>query len=136
MNRLLWVGLATLLAALIVALLPGADTLDQSKDGGVTLPEFRVEIELGADGMSPYRVQVPRDHEVHLVVRAGPEAPEGLLTVMGYEDQVRPLVIGPGQAREMVFESLRPGDDFALSLDGDLLGRLQVTGSHMAEGHQ
>jgi hypothetical protein len=36
----------------------------------------------------------------------------------------------------MVFKSLRPGDDFALSLAGDLLGRVHVTGSHMAEGHQ
>jgi hypothetical protein len=73
---------------------------------------------------------------VHLIVRASPRAKEGSLVLLGYEDSAKPLYLGPGQAGEIVFASTRPGDDFGVALEGHVIGRLEVTGSHLEEGHQ
>jgi hypothetical protein len=59
-----------------------------------------------------------------------------MLSLLGYEDRVPAIGIGPGQGREIRFVSDRPGDDFAFSLGGNVLGRLQVTGGHLPEGHR
>jgi hypothetical protein len=84
----------------------------------------------------PYRLRVPKDHEVHLLVQGGPQAPEGMLVLLGYQDVVPAVDMGPGQGREIVFASTRPGDDFALALGGVPIGRLEVTGDHLPEGHR
>jgi hypothetical protein len=59
-----------------------------------------------------------------------------MLALLGYEDMAPAVDMGPGQGREFVFTSVRPGDDFALSLGGEIIGRLEVTGGHLPEGHQ
>ncbi|MDX9978457.1 MAG: hypothetical protein RBU25_00285 [Lentisphaeria bacterium] len=99
-------------------------------------PVHRAEIELTANGMVPPKLRVPKDHELHLLVRAAPDAPEGVLTVSGYTDLAAGVGIGPGLAREIIFVCRRPGDDFAFVLGGRTVGRLEVTGSHLEEGHQ
>jgi len=137
MKRLMWVGLGTLAGALALALTTRTDSVVRDLESGPPpLPRFHSEVELVMDGMRPHRIRVPKDHEVRLVVRAAPDAGDGILTINGYEDQVEPLAIGPGQAREIVFQSTWPGDDFAISFNGEILGRLQVTGSHLEEGRQ
>lgn len=137
MKRLMWVALGTLAGALALVLTTTTDPGDRSGEPQTApLPRFQSEVELASDGLHPFRVRVPKDHEIRLVVRAAPEADEGLLTVTGYEDQVEPVPIGPGESREIVFTSNWPGDDFAISLNGEIQGRLQVTGSHLEEGHQ
>lgn len=138
MRRLLWVALATIGAGVLLALLLRSQaSIPASEEAAPEpLPRFDVQAELGASGLDPYRIQVPKDHEVHLLVRGGTDAPEGLLTILGYEDMAPGVDMGPGQGREIVFESTRPGDDFAISLGGTILGRLEVTGGHLEEGHQ
>jgi len=136
MKQLGLLALATMAAAvLVVGLLR---TRDAPPEGTETAPPpvFRAEVELTGEGMDPYRLQVPKDHEVHLLVHAAPDAPEGMLLILGYEGRVEPVGIGPGQGREIVFMADRPGDDFAFSLGGRVLGRLQVTGEHLPEGHR
>jgi hypothetical protein len=59
-----------------------------------------------------------------------------MLSLRGYEDRVPAVETGPGLAREMVFDSVRPGDDFAFQIGERILGRLDVTGRHLEEGHQ
>jgi hypothetical protein len=44
--------------------------------------------------------------------------------------------MGPGEGREIVFASTRPGDDFGVAVNGKVIGRLEVTGGHLEEGHQ
>jgi hypothetical protein len=59
-----------------------------------------------------------------------------VLTVSGYTDVAAGVGIGPGLSREIVFVCGRPGDDFAFVLGGRTVGRLEVTGSHLEEGHE
>lgn len=135
MRRLIWVASLTGATALILSILPGGDSESEST-GATPHPVFKTEIELGSEGILPYRVQVPKDHEIHLLVRGASDAVEGVFSITGYEDQVSPVLVGPGLSREIVFTSRRPGDDFAFMLNGEMLGRLEVTGSHLEEGHQ
>ncbi len=137
MKRLGLVALAALAAA--VALGVVADRLDHGEQATAPPPPppvHRAEIELTAAGMVPPKLRVPKDHELHLLVRAAPDAPEGVLTVSGYTDLVDGVGLGPGLSRELVFLCNRPGDDFAFVLGGRAVGRLEVTGSHLEEGHE
>jgi len=137
MKRMLLVGVGTVAAALLLGQFLSREPAVEAGDaGGTELAAFALDVELTADGMEPYRVRIPKDHKVTLRVHAGPEAPEGMLSVSGYEDACPAQGIGPGLSRELVFESRRPGDDFAFTLGGDVVGRLEVTGSHLEEGHQ
>lgn len=137
MKRLWLLAFGVLAAALLLA------ALDRLATGGPepsadpeSLPLHRAEVEIGSDGMRPHRLRVPKDHRVRLIVRGGPEAPEGILRLAGYGDRAPTVDMGPGLSREMVFESRLPGDDFAFELGGRFLGRLEVTGSHLEEGHR
>ena len=131
----------TALAAVVAALLLGV-LLERFKNPQATVmveappPIHRATVDLTAAGLVPPKVRVPKDAEVHLLVSAAPDAPEGLLVITGYEDLADPLGIGPGLARDLVFVSRRPGDDFAFVLGGQVIGRLEVTGSHLEEGHE
>ncbi len=137
MKRLLTVAAVTLLAALALALLASRRPLGNSQEAAAAPPPVhQATAELTAQGLQPPKVRVPKDHEIHLLISAAPEAPEGLLTVVGYEDRIEAMGMGPGLAREIVFLSDRPGDDFAFRLGGEIVGRLEVTGSHLVEGHE
>ncbi len=136
MKRLIAVAVSTLAAAIVLAMVSLRAPAPVGEEPARTWTVSEVQIELGADGVEPYRVQVPKDHEVHLIVHAGPGAPEGVLRITGYEDQVAGVEIGPGVSRELVLRTSRPGDDFAFVVGGDVVGRLFVTGSHLEEGHQ
>ncbi|MGD9547490.1 MAG: hypothetical protein AB7V45_08055 [Candidatus Krumholzibacteriia bacterium] len=137
MKGLGMVALAALVGALGLALL--GDRLGQGnlqEAPPLAAPVHEAAIELTADGMVPPKLRVPKDHELHLLVRAAPDAPEGILTIGGYPDPSVAVDIGPGSSREMVFLCDRPGDDFAFLLGGRVVGRLEVTGSHLEDGHQ
>lgn len=137
MKRLALVGVAVLAAAFALALL--ADRAGRREETAAPPPPppvHRAEIELTAAGMVPPKLRVPKDHELRLVVRAAPDAPEGVLTVSGYTELVDGVGIGPGLSRELAFVCTRPGDDFAFVLGGRTVGRLEVTGSHLEEGHE
>ncbi|MCB1183926.1 hypothetical protein KDM41_10865 [bacterium] len=137
MKRLALAAVAILAATVALALV--GDRLSRHEEEASPLaprPVHRAEIELTAAGMVPPKLRVPKDHELHLLVRAAPDAPEGVLTVSGYTDVTTGVGIGPGLAREIVFVCERPGDDFAFILGGRTVGRLEITGSHLQEGHE
>ena len=138
MKRWLWVGLGALVLGVLTAQVMRWQASRPQDEAAVasSLPRVDVEAELTPDGLVPYRIQVPKDREVHLVVRAAPKAKEGSLVLLGYEDILKPVYLGPGEGRELVFASTRPGDDFAVAMEGTVIGRLEVTGSHLEEGHQ
>ena len=137
MKRLALAAVAILAATVALALV--GDRLSRHEEAALPLAPrhvHRAEIELTAAGMVPPKLRVPKDHELHLLVRAAPDAPEGVLTVSGYTDVTTGVGIGPGLAREIVFVCERPGDDFAFILGGRTVGRLEITGSHLQEGHE
>ncbi|MFN2370795.1 MAG: hypothetical protein ABR506_06520 [Candidatus Krumholzibacteriia bacterium] len=136
MKRLALVGVAVLAAAVALALLADRTGRHHENAAPPPPPVHRAEIELTAAGMVPPKLRVPKDHELRLLVRAAPDAPEGVLTVSGYTELVDGVGIGPGLAREVAFLCNRPGDDFAFVLGGRTVGRLEVTGSHLEEGHE
>jgi hypothetical protein len=137
MKRLLVVAGATFLAAVVLSvLLRGQASRAESVAEASSFPRFDTVAELTAAGLVPYRVQVPKDHEVHLLLRGAPDAREGMVTLTGYADRTGTVDIGPGISREIVFTSSRPGDDFGFTLGSDIVGRLEVTGGHLEEGHQ
>ena len=138
MKRWLWILLGALvLGGLTSGLMRWqASRPEATPAGAAVLPRADVEADLTPEGLGPYRIQVPKDSDVHLIVHASPRAKEGSLVLLGYEDSAKPLFLGPGQAGEIVFASTRPGDDFAFTLEGNVVGRLEVTGSHLEEGHQ
>lgn len=137
MKRLVLIAAVTVGAALVLGvLLKRAPTDTAAVRTAAPAPPHRVEAELTAQGMQPAKVRVPKDHEVHLIISASADAREGLLAVVGYEDRIESVDIGPGLARELVFVSDRPGDDFAFRLGAEIVGRLEVTGSHLEAGHQ
>src|SRR3989339_1224676 len=99
-----------LIAALTLSLAVGLGWLlkrqgDAPAAGAVVTPApaHRCEGELTAGGMVPPKIRVPKDHEIHLLVRGAPDAPEGLLTLAGYEDRLEPADMGPGLSREPGF---------------------------------
>ena len=138
MKRWLWMGLGALVLGVLTAgfMRWQASRPQAELATAPALPRVDVEAELTPLGLVPYRIQVPKDREVHLVVRAAPRAKEGSLVLLGYEDTTKPVYLGPGEGREIVFASTRPGDDFAIAMEGKVIGRLEITGSHLEEGHQ
>ncbi|HET9235467.1 MAG TPA: hypothetical protein VFP10_15145 [Candidatus Eisenbacteria bacterium] len=138
MKRWLFVGLAAVLMGVLASVLLRVQSSrsDAMVSAALELPRFDLEAEITAEGFVPYRIRIPKDRDVHLIVRAGPGAPEGNLVLLGYEDMVKPTYLGPGQGREIVFSSTRPGDDFGFALEGKVVGRVEITGGHLEEGHQ
>ena len=131
--------LIAMIALATVALLDRVLRRSEESDAAVTvieLPVHTAEAELTGSGLQPPKVRVPKDHQVRLVIHGAPEAPEGLLTLLGYEDRCGPVDMGPGPSRAFTFVSDRPGDDFAFRLGAQIVGRLEITGSHLEEGHE
>jgi len=54
----------------------------------------------------------------------------------GYQDRVAAAALAPGRSVHFTFIASRPGDQFAWLIDGAPLGRLDIRGSHLVEGHQ
>ena len=138
MKRWFFAGLAALLMGIMASMLMrhNAARPDATVTTTLALPRFDLEAELTAEGFVPYRLRIPKDRDVHVIVRAAPGAPEGNLVLLGYEDLIQPTYLGPGQGREIVFASTRPGDDFGFALEGKVVGRVEITGGHLEEGHQ
>ena len=54
----------------------------------------------------------------------------------GYQDCVPAAAIAPNAPAHITFIANRPGDQFAWLIDGSPMGRLDIRGSHLVEGHQ
>lgn len=98
-------------------------------------PESDLAIEIGPDGVSPATASVPKDHVVRLAVTNRTPHPVAL-SLAGYEDRVHAGPIAAGGAWSGTFVADRPGEGFAWIVDGVSMGRLEVAGSHLVEGHR
>ncbi len=109
---------------------------DPKRPPAASLPAARdVALEIGAAGMSPSSVTVPKGVRVRLsVANRSPRAVRFALS--GYQDRLLVLTLGPGESARREFVADRPGEDFAWLVDGSPQGRFEVAGSHLAEGHQ
>ena len=90
-------------------------------------------VENGA--VTPAYASVPKGAVVHVHVACRGNAPVSL-ALAGYENRLTIPPLAPGSRWGGTFTADLPGDDFAWLLDGKPVARLQVTGSHLVEGHR
>jgi hypothetical protein len=103
--------------------------------GPAPLPTTLLRVEFTPGAARPSAASVPSNHRVRLtLVNAGPRVITPSLA--GYEDRVIPGALAPGATWSGAFVSDRPGEAFAWLADGEPVGRLSVTGSHLVEGHR
>ncbi|HTK32141.1 MAG TPA: hypothetical protein VL332_09275 [Candidatus Saccharimonadaceae bacterium] len=101
----------------------------------ITLPTVALGIQVRDGAVEPANAAVPKDHRVELdVVNRGRATVS--VRLAGYEDHVAIDSLAAGASRHVTFDADRPGEDFAWLLDGRPVGRLSVTGSHLAEGRR
>ena len=86
-------------------------------------------------GLAASATAVPLGHRVTLRVR-NERAKPVTLVLQGYEDRFRAGPIEPDATWRGEFVADRPGEAFAWLVGGEVVGRLEVTGSHLVEGHR
>ena len=95
----------------------------------------RIEITVKDASVDPASVVVPKNARVHLTIRnAGAHSKR--ISLAGYEDRLAALSLQPGETAEREFTADLPGEDFAWLVNGEPVGRFQVSGSHLVEGHR
>jgi len=103
---------------------------------GAERPVVTLALTITPEGdIDPATTSVPKDHLVRLTV-TNHYRRQVTLTLMGYQDRFGVAYVGPDSVWSGEFVSDRPGDGFAWILEGAPVGRLDVTGVHMIEGHQ
>jgi len=102
---------------------------------GTVTPVVELAIAIRAGQVSPAATSVPKGSRVRLRVEHRGAA-TARLALAGYEDRLDIPPLEPGAVWTAEFLADRPGEDFAWLLDGEPVGRLTVTGSHLVEGHR
>lgn len=128
-------ALGVLAAALAVTGLAHLPRRAPPAPAAVPVPAVDLALEIRDGAVHPTRTAVPKDHRVRLVVTNRGARPVRL-RLAGYEAAVAVDSLAPGSAWRTEFLSALPGDDFAWTLDGVPAGRLEITGSHLIEGHR
>jgi len=100
-----------------------------------TRPVAQVSLVIRDGGVAPALTSVPKDHRVEVRIENHGTRTVGI-TLAGYEDRLSAPAIAPGARWEGRFDADRPGEDFAWLVDGQPLGRFEVKGSHLVEGHR
>jgi hypothetical protein len=85
--------------------------------------------------MTPAVASLPKGSRVRLRVDYRGARP-ARLALAGYEGRLAIPALAPGAVWVGEFVADLPGEDFAWLLDGEPVGRLTVTGSHLVEGHR
>lgn len=98
------------------------------------IPVARLTLTWQGGRLDPEHVSVPKGDRVELTVVNHDSAPVAL-TLGGYQDRVR-IDAAAGAQWSGSFVADLPGDDFAFLHDGQPVGTLRVTGSHLEEGHR
>jgi len=99
------------------------------------IPSVDLELVLTKGGLSPANSSVPKDHRVRLTVVNYRRERVGL-SLHGYQDRLMIGWIDPDSTWRGEFLADRPGDGFAWMLEGEPVGQLNVSGSHLVEGHR
>lgn len=130
--------LAASLGLVAIALLAGRNLRFAATSDPTPAVQSVVALDLTvlSDGrITPAIASVPKDHLVKLSVTN--RSPRQItLTLMGYQDRFGVAYVRPDSVWRGEFVADRPGDGFAWMLEGAPVGRLQVTGSHLVEGHR
>ncbi len=136
MGRYAWVLIAALAGAVLVSALlrmPRPDAEPAAAPAEVRAVELGVEV---FDG----RVEATADSiaagtTVVLTV-TNRTATTQRVRLTGYEDRVDTGEIAPGATWRGTFVADRPGEQFAWLVNDQPLGRLDIRGSHLVEGHR
>ncbi len=127
---------ATLVAAVALSLLvrvPRRVPPRIAVPASVPVVSLALVVQRGA--VAPEVSSAPRDCRVLLTaLNRGRDTVR--LSLAGYEDRLPAAAIAPGATWRGEFLADRPGEDFAWLVDGQLMGRFAVTGSHLLEGHR
>ena len=100
----------------------------------ISEPETTLTLAIDETGLTPAASVVSNGTRVHLeIIGRGRRAVR--MSLSGYQDRVA-LAIAPGETARVVFTTDRPGQDFAWLMDSVPVGRVEVTGSHLVEGHR
>jgi len=99
------------------------------------IPSVDLELVLTRDGLSPANSSVPKDHCVRLAIVNHRHDRVGL-SLHGYQDRLLIGWIDPDSTWRGEFLADRPGEGFAWMLEGEPVGQLNVSGSHLVEGHR
>src|SRR5262245_52429774 len=99
------------------------------------IPIVALELVLTKDGIAPATSSVPKDRRVRLTIVNHRGDLVGL-SLNGYQDRLAIGWIDPDSTWRGEFLADRPGEGFAWMLEGEPVGRLDVQGSHLVEGHR
>lgn len=131
-GRLLLLVLAAALAVSVLARLPRPASRHEEPE---PVPAFELAIEIGDSSVTPASVAVPKNHRILLRVHNQAAHPLSV-RLAGYERQVSIAALPADSTWRGEFLSDLPGEDFAWLVDGQPVGRLSVSGSHLVEGHR
>lgn len=101
----------------------------------VAEPVYDLALTVTATRVTPDRVTIPKHRLVRLSVTNRALRPV-TLSLAGYEDRLHTAPIAPDSTWHGAFLADRPGEGFDWQVNGTAVGRLDVTGSHLEEGHQ
>jgi hypothetical protein len=125
--------LAAVLLATLLARLPKSPSRDVTTAAPAAAETLKFEFT--AEGVTPERAQVPVGRRLQLVLKN--RAAHSLrIALAGYEDRVSVSELASGASWSAEIVADRPGEAFAWLVNGEPLGRLTVSGSHLVEGHR
>ena len=101
----------------------------------VEIPSVDLTLTLTQRGITPENSAVPKDHRVRLTIVNRRRDRVGL-ALHGYQDKLMIGWIEPDSTWRGEFLADRPGEGFAWELEGEPVGKLSVTGSHLEDGHR
>ena len=135
-GRYLWVLVAALAGAVLVSVLlrmprpvaTSASAVAEAHGVDLGLTVFDSRIEATADS-------VEAGSAVTLSVTNHARTPQRV-RLAGYEDRVDTGEILPGVTWRGAFVADRPGEQFAWIVNDQPVGRLDIQGSHLVEGHR
>ena len=136
MKRYLWLlGVGLLASALSLVAVRHVRSVAPAEVPAAPVATSSLALVLRREHLEPEVASLPQGHAVELEVRNERATPVTLV-LQGYEDRFHVGPIAPGDTWRGTFTADRPGEAFPWTVDGETVGRLAVTGSHLVEGHR
>lgn len=126
---------AALALAGLLALLQRGARSDGPAGAKPMNPPVTMTLGIYGDSVLAVPAAVPVGTTIELAITNVSDAP-ARLSLAGYEDRVDSGVLEPDGSKRITFLADRPGERFAWMVGGRPRGRLDVTGSHLVEGHR